>query len=67
MRDEDFDALLDWLHARLGRRITVSMRYAGGNVRLHADGVLARSHGQITLFGPPGRGRVVAFDVGGRA
>ncbi len=65
MGDADFDALLDWLYERLGRQVSVSMQYAYGNVRLYAaHGLLARSQGSVTLLGPGGGGRVVAFDVG---
>ena len=64
MRVADFDALLDWLYERLGREVALTMQYAGGNVRLYAHGLLARSQGSVTLIGPHGGGRVVAFDVG---
>ena len=59
----DFDALLGWLYERIGRPVTVSLQRSGGNVRMHAHGVLAHSGGDITLI-EAARGRVVAFDVG---
>jgi hypothetical protein len=66
--DMDFDAVIAWLRARLGRPMVVSVQGAGEAVRnttfSAAGPLLVRDDGEITLIDPP-PGRVEAFAVGG--
>jgi hypothetical protein len=66
--DMDFDGVVTWLRARLGRPVVVSVQGAGEAVRnttVSASGpLLVRDDGEITLIDPP-PGRVEAFAVGG--
>jgi hypothetical protein len=65
--DMDFDAVVAWLRARLGRQLVVSVQGAGDAVRnttfSAAGPLLVRDDGEITLIDPP-PGRVEAFAVG---
>jgi hypothetical protein len=65
--DMDFDAVIAWLRARLGRPMVVSVQGAGediGNSSFSSNGpLLARDDGDITLISPP-PGRVEAFAIG---
>jgi hypothetical protein len=63
----DFDAVVAWLRARLGRQVVAATQGAGAgvsNTGLSVAGpLLRRDDGDITLIDPP-PGRVEAFAVG---
>jgi hypothetical protein len=63
----DYDAVVAWLRARLGRQMVVSVQGAGEEVRnttiSSAGPLLARDDGEITLIAPP-PGRVDPFAIG---
>jgi hypothetical protein len=65
--DIDFDGVVAWLHARLGRQVVAATQGAGdgvSNTGLSVAGpLLRRDDGDITLIDPP-PGRVEAFAVG---
>lgn len=65
--DMDYDAVIAWLRARLGRPMVLSVQGAGEEIRntsVSSTGpLLARDDGDITLIDPP-PGRVEAFAVG---
>jgi hypothetical protein len=65
--DMDFDGVVAWLRARLGRQVVAATQGAGtgvSNTGLSVAGpLLVRDDGDITLIDPP-PGRVEAFAVG---
>jgi hypothetical protein len=65
--DMDYDAMVAWLRARLGRPMVVSVQGATEEIRntsiSSAGPLLARDDGEITLIEPP-PGRVEPFAVG---
>jgi hypothetical protein len=63
----DYDGLVAWLKARLGRQVVAATQSAGeavGNTGLSASGpLLVRDDGEVVLIDPP-PGRVEAFAIG---
>jgi hypothetical protein len=63
----DYDAVIAWLRARLGKPMVLSVQGAieeVANTSINSTGpLLARDDGDITLIDPP-PGRVEAFAVG---
>jgi hypothetical protein len=63
----DYDGMIAWLRARLGRQVVAATQAAGervGNSGLSVSGpLLRRDDGEVVLIDPP-PGRVEAFAVG---
>jgi hypothetical protein len=63
----DYDAVIAWLRARLGKQLVVSVQGATEEIRntsiSSAGPLLARDDGDITLIDPP-PGRVEPFAIG---
>ena len=63
---DSFDALLQWLHQRLGTRLRVAVMgppERTTNTTLHAEGQLRTNEADVVLI-DPARGRVQAFRIG---